>query len=68
MKSQKWYYCTPPTISSLASNPDGGEAKNFYALRKCWDYKIDPKLFSSRPTEEEIIAMKNKQIKKSILK
>ena len=53
-----WSKRTPPSLSSLASNHDGDEAKNFYALNLCWENGVDPKIFSKRPTKEQILKHK----------
>ena len=53
-----WYKNTPATISSLASNSDSNEAKNFYALDMCWENGVDPKIFNNRPTKEQILKHK----------
>ena len=60
----KWYRNTPPTISSLSSaDQNSNELLNFVMLQKCFDHRINPKQFTTRPTEsmiQQIIKNKKK--------
>jgi len=64
--SSMWYRKTPPTISSLScADKNSNELLNFMMLQKCWDHRINPKQFTTRPTEsmiQRIIINKKKDL------